>query len=81
VSVVLERVERHGVLIDAAEITAGFSKLVTASKNDLLAVARRVAPECVGGTAGQIEATIAKGIRDALRHIAEHVEDNQQKGE
>ena len=64
--------EREGVLVEAEAMTAAVCKQITAAKNDLLAIGRRVAPECVGGTAGQIEAAINRAVRDALRHVAEY---------
>jgi hypothetical protein len=64
--------EREGVLVEAEAMTAAVCKLATAAKNDLLAVARRVAPDCAGASVGQIEIIIGKAIRDALRHLSEY---------
>ena len=64
--------EREGVLVEAEAMTAAVCKQITAAKNDLMAIGRRVAPECVGGTAGQIEAAINRAVRDALRHVSEY---------
>lgn len=64
--------EREGQLVDIHEMTEAVGRMVVAAKNDLLAIGKRIAPECEGLSAGRIADKIDRAVRDALRHVAKY---------